>query len=95
MQADRGCQEGTKSFEGPLQFSGSHAGRQTLVAQQAFRGWLAGCQAGSGWRVLLLLLFIYCNWVCTRWQWSLYYTITTKNIQYQQQKIYNKNKYIP
>jgi hypothetical protein len=32
-------------------------------------------------RVLLLLLFIYCNWVCTRWQWSLHYTITTKNIQ--------------
>jgi hypothetical protein len=31
--------------------------------------------------LLLLLLFIYCNWVCTRWQWSLHYTITTKNIQ--------------
>jgi hypothetical protein len=28
--------------------------------------------------LLLLLLFIYCNWVCTRWQWSLHYTITTK-----------------
>jgi hypothetical protein len=20
-------------------------------------------------RIILLLLFIYCNWVCTRWQW--------------------------
>jgi hypothetical protein len=45
--------------------------------------------------LLLLLLFIYCSWVCTQWQWSLHYTITTKNIQFQQQKTYSKNKYIP
>jgi hypothetical protein len=57
--------------------------KKTAVTEPQRRGqgpiWAAGPL--DGWMdhdyVLLLLLFIYCNWVCTRWQWSLHYTITT------------------